>query len=216
MSGGRRLNGVELEAAIGIVTAYALAALLSWLPFLLYGVDPLAALFEVVSALSTPWPERRGRRSRAASAAENRAVRADMLMGGVCEGGLPHPDLPANLVGQNDGRSMRIALIGAGLTTVGAAEILIRRRAEVVIVEQDKERIEALVDTLDCGFIHGDGSKPAVLREVGPQHTDVLCCFTDNDHPTSWPVWSGARSAFAGFSPRSTTRNSNRSASNWA
>lgn len=76
---------------------------------------------------------------------------------------------------------MRIALIGAGLTTVGAAEILIRRQAEVVIVEQDKERIEALVDTLDCGFIHGDGSKPAVLREVGPQHTDVLCCFTDND-----------------------------------
>lgn len=50
---GRRLNDVELEAAIGIVTAYALAALLSWLPFLLYGVDPLAALFEVVSALST-------------------------------------------------------------------------------------------------------------------------------------------------------------------
>jgi trk system potassium uptake protein TrkH len=50
---GRRLNDVELEAAIGIVTAYALAALLSWLPFLLCGVDPLAALFEVVSALST-------------------------------------------------------------------------------------------------------------------------------------------------------------------
>ncbi|MGB5065658.1 MAG: TrkH family potassium uptake protein [Candidatus Competibacter sp.] len=50
---GRRLNGVELEAVIGIVTAYALAVLLSWLPFLLYGVDPLAALFEVVSALST-------------------------------------------------------------------------------------------------------------------------------------------------------------------
>ncbi len=76
---------------------------------------------------------------------------------------------------------MRIAFVGAGLTTVGAAEILIRRRAEVVIVEQDKERIETLADTLDCGFIHGDGSKPAVLREIGPQHTDVLCCATDND-----------------------------------
>ncbi|MDS4028182.1 MAG: TrkA family potassium uptake protein [Candidatus Contendobacter sp.] len=76
---------------------------------------------------------------------------------------------------------MRIAFVGAGLTTVGAAEILIRRRAEVVIVERDKERIEALADTLDCGFIHGDGSKPAVLREIGPQHTDVLCCVTDND-----------------------------------
>ncbi|MCB1825078.1 MAG: TrkA family potassium uptake protein [Candidatus Competibacteraceae bacterium] len=76
---------------------------------------------------------------------------------------------------------MRIALVGAGLTTVAAAEILIRRRAEVVIVERDKECIEALADTLDCGFIHGDGSKPAVLREVGPQSTDVLCCVTGND-----------------------------------
>jgi trk system potassium uptake protein TrkA len=76
---------------------------------------------------------------------------------------------------------MRVAFVGAGPITVGAAEILIRRRVDVVIIEKDKECIEALADTLDCGFIHGDGSKPAMLREVGPQHTDVLCCMTDND-----------------------------------
>ena len=76
---------------------------------------------------------------------------------------------------------MRIAFVGAGPITVGAAEILIRRRVDVVIIEKDKACIEALADILDCGFIHGDGSKPAMLREVGPQHTDVLCCMTDND-----------------------------------
>lgn len=76
---------------------------------------------------------------------------------------------------------MRVAFMGAGPITVGAAEILIRRRVDVVIIEKDKERIEALAEILDCGFIHGDGSKPAMLREVGPQHTDVLCCLTDND-----------------------------------
>ncbi|HRY15470.1 MAG TPA: TrkA family potassium uptake protein [Candidatus Competibacteraceae bacterium] len=76
---------------------------------------------------------------------------------------------------------MRVAFVGAGPITVGAADILIRRRVDVVIIEKDKERIEALAEMLDCGFIHGDGSKPAMLREVGPQHTDVLCCLTDND-----------------------------------
>lgn len=76
---------------------------------------------------------------------------------------------------------MRVAFMGAGPITVGAAEILIRRRVDVVIIEKDKERIEALAEILDCGFIHGDGSKPAMLREVGPQHTDVLCCLTYND-----------------------------------
>lgn len=76
---------------------------------------------------------------------------------------------------------MRVAFVGAGSITVSAADILIRRRVDVVIIERDRERIEALAETLDCGFIHGDGSKPAVLREVDPQHTDVLCCMTDND-----------------------------------
>lgn len=76
---------------------------------------------------------------------------------------------------------MRVAFVGAGPIAVSAANVLIRRRVDVVIIEMDRERIEALAETLDCGFIHGDGSKPAMLREVGPQHTDVLCCMTDND-----------------------------------
>ncbi|MCP5196940.1 MAG: TrkA family potassium uptake protein [Gammaproteobacteria bacterium] len=76
---------------------------------------------------------------------------------------------------------MRVAFVGAGPITVGAVDILIRRRVDVVIIEKDKERIEILAEALDCGFIHGDGSKPAVLREVGPQYTDVLCCMSDND-----------------------------------
>ena len=51
--GGRRLESREIEAAVGIVAAFGLAALLSWLPFLLAGIAPLAALFEVTSALAT-------------------------------------------------------------------------------------------------------------------------------------------------------------------
>jgi trk system potassium uptake protein TrkA len=61
------------------------------------------------------------------------------------------------------------------------ARLLLKRGHEVVIVERDKEQIEALSDELDCGFLHGDGSKPAILRETDPAQTDVLFCLTGND-----------------------------------
>ena len=38
-----------------------------------------------------------------------------------------------------------------------------------------------LSQELDCGFICGDGSRPAILREADPQHTTVLYCLTGDD-----------------------------------
>ncbi len=76
---------------------------------------------------------------------------------------------------------MRAIFVGASTTTVATARMLLKRGHEMVIIEQDKERIEALAATLDCGFLHGDGGKPAILREVNPERTDVLYCLTDHD-----------------------------------
>ena len=76
---------------------------------------------------------------------------------------------------------MRIVLLGASESAVRTAELLLKQDHEVVMVESDKARIDELSEELDCSFLHGDGAKPAVLREVGPEQTDVLCCLTDND-----------------------------------
>jgi trk system potassium uptake protein TrkA len=76
---------------------------------------------------------------------------------------------------------MRAIFVGASTTTVATARMLLKRNHEVVIIEQDKDRIDALAEELDCGFIHGDGGKPAILREVNPERADVLYCLTDND-----------------------------------
>jgi trk system potassium uptake protein TrkA len=51
----------------------------------------------------------------------------------------------------------------------------------VVIIERNKEVIQELSLELDCGFLHGDGSKPAILREANPDHTDTLLCLTNSD-----------------------------------
>jgi len=76
---------------------------------------------------------------------------------------------------------MRAVFIGTSGITLMAARILLRRGHEVVIIERDRERIEALAGELDCGYIHGDGSKPALLREADPDGTDFLFCLTGND-----------------------------------
>lgn len=76
---------------------------------------------------------------------------------------------------------MRAVIIGAGALAVMTARHLLRRRHEVIFIERDKERIDTLAEELDCGFLHGDGSKPALLREADPDKTDVLFCLTGND-----------------------------------
>lgn len=76
---------------------------------------------------------------------------------------------------------MRIVLIGAGDLTVETAALLVERAHGVVIIEEDKEKIDKLSEILDCSFLHGDGSKPHILEEAGPREADFLFCLTQND-----------------------------------
>ena len=76
---------------------------------------------------------------------------------------------------------MRTVFVGAGEVSVKTAELLIQRGHEVVFIEEDKAKIDELSEELDCSFLHGDGSKPAILREVSPEQTDLLLCLSDND-----------------------------------
>lgn len=76
---------------------------------------------------------------------------------------------------------MKIVIVGATSIAVATADALISRKHDVIIVEDDKERIDALKDDLDCGFINGNGTKPAILRETQPSKGDLLLCLTNND-----------------------------------
>lgn len=75
---------------------------------------------------------------------------------------------------------MRAVFVGASPATLAAVRVLLERNHEVVIVEQDREVIESM-DELDCGVLHGDGSRPAILKEADPENTDFLFCLTSND-----------------------------------
>jgi trk system potassium uptake protein TrkA len=76
---------------------------------------------------------------------------------------------------------MRAVFIGAGPLAITTARYLLKRGHEVVIVERDRERVDELSRDIDCGFIHGDGSSPAILHEADPEHTEALFCLTGSD-----------------------------------
>ena len=76
---------------------------------------------------------------------------------------------------------MRMVFIGTGTLALATARLLLARGHEVIMVEQDRERIDEISKDLDCGFVHGDGSTPAILAETNPKKSDFLFALTDND-----------------------------------
>jgi trk system potassium uptake protein TrkA len=73
---------------------------------------------------------------------------------------------------------MRIVFVGATDLTTMTARRLIAQGHDVVIIERDKTVIDTLNADLDCSFLHGDGTKPQILREAKPEQCDVLFCLT--------------------------------------
>ena len=76
---------------------------------------------------------------------------------------------------------MRIVFSGAGPMTVITARALTKQGHEIIIIEVDKEKIDRFSDELDCSFVQGDASKPAILSQVNPKDCDFLFCLTDSD-----------------------------------
>lgn len=76
---------------------------------------------------------------------------------------------------------MKVVFVGASSLAVATAELLLSVGHEIIIIENDKTVIDELMQRIDCVFIHGNGSKPAILKETDPQSIDALFCLTKSD-----------------------------------
>ncbi len=76
---------------------------------------------------------------------------------------------------------MRIVIIGASRFGTATATRLSENGHEVVMIDHDAERLDALSDELDCGMIHGDGTLPSVQRDAYGDHADALIALTNQD-----------------------------------
>ncbi|WP_041603550.1 potassium channel family protein [Thioflavicoccus mobilis] len=97
---------------------------------------------------------------------------------------------------------MRTAFIGSNSLTLSAASLLLEDGHQVVIIERHRERIEELSERFDCGFIHGDGTSPDVLRDAEPENTHVLFCLLESDQTNILAGLIGRSLGFARVVPR--------------
>jgi trk system potassium uptake protein TrkA len=76
---------------------------------------------------------------------------------------------------------MRIIVIGASRLGTALVEKLLEGGHDVVLVDRSRERLDAVSDRLDCGFIEGDGTLPQTLRNAYGDHADALMLMTSHD-----------------------------------
>lgn len=76
---------------------------------------------------------------------------------------------------------MRIIIIGAGEVGHYLAKGLSNEAKDVVIIDNDEQKLNALREQIDVQTIHGDGSSLPVLKSAGADHADILIAVTNSD-----------------------------------
>ena len=72
-------------------------------------------------------------------------------------------------------------IVGASPLGAATARMLIAARHDVVIIDRDRATLDALGESMDCGFIHGDGAAPASLRHARGDENAALLSLTNHD-----------------------------------
>ena len=76
---------------------------------------------------------------------------------------------------------MRILVVGAGEVGSYIAGRLSREGNDVVVVDRDSRRLDALAAEVDLLAVHGSGTNPTTLEEAGLGRAEVLVAVTDSD-----------------------------------
>lgn len=76
---------------------------------------------------------------------------------------------------------MKSIIIGAGKMGFSIAQLLSSENHDVVIIDNDEERVNLVDEVLDVQVIEGTGSSWRVLESAGVQYADMLVAVTEND-----------------------------------
>lgn len=76
---------------------------------------------------------------------------------------------------------MYVVIVGGGRIGANLAPALLNAGHEVVIIEREPSKVQALTKTLGNIAILGDGSEMSVLQEAGAERADLVIATTGND-----------------------------------
>lgn len=76
---------------------------------------------------------------------------------------------------------MKIIIVGAGEVGFYCAQRLSQENQDVILIDQDPQKVKRITDNLDVQVFHGSGTSPRVLKSAGIMDADMLVAATDSD-----------------------------------
>jgi len=76
---------------------------------------------------------------------------------------------------------MKIIIVGGGSIGLALAEVLIKEKHDVVVIEKDEKLAEELAEKLDALVLHGDGTDKNILKDANIKNVDAVVSVTSDD-----------------------------------
>lgn len=76
---------------------------------------------------------------------------------------------------------MKIVIVGAGEVGFEIAKQLIIENKDIILIEKDPDRADAVSRQLDCKVITGPGNSPEILKQAGVNKSDFFISVTGSD-----------------------------------
>ncbi|MBI2885663.1 MAG: TrkA family potassium uptake protein [Chloroflexi bacterium] len=76
---------------------------------------------------------------------------------------------------------MYIIVVGGGKVGFHLAKALVAEGHEILVLERDSKKCEAIADELGSVVVHGDGCEAATLADAGAARADVMVAVTGDD-----------------------------------
>lgn len=76
---------------------------------------------------------------------------------------------------------MKIIVVGGGTIGEALAELLIKEKHDVVVIEKEEKLAEELAERLDALVLHGDGTDKNILKDANIKSVDAVVSVTSDD-----------------------------------
>ena len=76
-------------------------------------------------------------------------------------------------------RTQRFVIAGGGRVGTQTARNLAEQGHDVLVIESDEDRVEALSDAYIGPVIHGDATRPSILKQADLEEADAVAALTD-------------------------------------
>jgi len=76
---------------------------------------------------------------------------------------------------------MRILIVGAGVVGFNLAEELSKEGHDIAIIDENRQKIDRISESLDVLSINGNACLPSILKKAGIENAEMVIAVTNQD-----------------------------------